>query len=73
MSVNLSTQIIFATLLGPILACAYEDDAKVHAGDAASSMLWAFLGGAKKVRIVSSPYYGEHCSGTILWLALSRE
>lgn len=64
MSVHLSTQIVFATLLGPILACAYEDDAKVHAGDAASSVLWAFLGGAKNV--VSSPYYREHCSGAIL-------
>ena len=53
MSVHWSTQIVFATLLGPILACAYEDDAKVHAGDAASSVLWAFLGGAKNV--VSSP------------------
>lgn len=64
MSVGLSTQIVFATLLGPILACAYEEDAKVHAGDAASSVLWAFLGGAKN--LVSSPYYGEHCSGAIL-------
>lgn len=65
MSVHLSTQIVFATLLGPILACAYEDDAKVHAGDAASSVLWAFLGGAKNV--VSSPYYREHCSGAALF------
>lgn len=65
MSVHLSTQIVFATLLGPILACAYEDDARVHAGDAASSVLWASLGGAKNV--VSSPYYREHCSGAALF------
>lgn len=32
--------VVFATLLGPILACAYQEEAMIHAGDAANSMLW---------------------------------
>lgn len=40
-------QVVFATLLGPILACAYQEEARIHAGDAANSMLWVFLGGSR--------------------------
>eukprot|EP00435_Cladocopium_sp_Y103_P051056 s2692_g15.t1 len=35
-----SDEVVFATLLGPILACAYQEEAMIHAGDAANSLLW---------------------------------
>ena len=47
MTHSCNKQVVFATLLGPILACAYQEEAMIHAGDAANSMLWVFLGGSR--------------------------
>ena len=41
-------EVLFAVLLGPLLASAYRKETALYAGDAAHSTLWVFLGAGNK-------------------------